>query len=78
MGLVKGERSGGKDGRKEAGGGNGNEFFFDRDVFFPGMKARFDNLDLIGFRIEIQGVVGGGGETTIDEDLGLFGMRRSG
>jgi len=78
LGLVEGERSSGKNGRKETGGGNGNKFFFDRDVFFPGMEAGLDDFDLIGLRIKIQSIVGGSGETTIDENLSLFGMGRSG
>lgn len=78
MSLVEGERSSRKNDGKETSSGKGNKFFFDRDVFFPRMEAGFDDFDLIGFRVEIQGVVGGGGKTTINKYLGLFRMRRSG
>lgn len=42
------------------------------------MEARFGDLDLICFWIEVKSVVGGGGETVVNKNLGLFRVRRGG
>lgn len=76
LSLVVGQRSSRRDGGEEASGGDGDKFFFDGDVFFPGMEAGLGDLDLVSTWGEVKGVIGGGGETTVNENLGLFRMGR--
>jgi len=76
--LIEGERGGGKNGGKEAGGSERDKFLFSRDVFFPRVKTGFGDFDLIGVRAEIEGVVGSSGEVAVDKNLSLFRVRRGG
>lgn len=78
LGLVVGQRSSRGNGGEEASRSDGDKFFFDGNVFFPGVEAGFGNFDLVGTGSEIEGVVSSSGKTTVDENLGLLRMRRGG
>lgn len=64
-----GEGLEGRTNRKELGVGGGHKLGLDCKVFAPGMVTIFFDLDLIGARVEVEGVVSGSGEPTIDIDL---------